>query len=94
MLSRSKKRLNKRKCSECSGECCMKCSGKAVDMDMDMECTPTEFIQRCSPGSKHKRRFIKGKENGDDDGGHFVLARRSRRKKESSPGKEVTPSLH
>lgn len=68
MLFQSKKR----KCSECSSEAA------------DMECTPTEFIQRFSPGSKHKRLFRKGKEN--DDGGQFVLARRSRRKKESTAG--------
>lgn len=70
MLFQSKKR----KCSECSSEAA------------DMECTPTEFIQRFSPGSKHKRLFRKGKEN--DDGGQFVLARRSRRKKESTAGQE------
>lgn len=66
----SEKRASKRKFSECFSDA------------VDMECTPTEFIQRCSPGSKHKRLFHKGKEN--DEEGQFVLARRSRRRKEST----------
>lgn len=47
---------------------------------LDMECTPTELIQQRSPLLKHQRLTSKGKEN---DGHQFVLARRSRRKRES-----------
>ncbi|XP_068561574.1 S-phase kinase-associated protein 2 isoform X2 [Cebidichthys violaceus] len=47
----------------------------------DMECTPTELIQQWSPLHKHQRLSSKGKEN---DGSRFVLARRSRRKRDST----------
>lgn len=47
------------------------------------ESTPTELIQQWSPPHKHPRVTSKGKENDDN---HFVLARRSRRRKESTPG--------
>ncbi|XP_008322727.3 S-phase kinase-associated protein 2 [Cynoglossus semilaevis] len=50
---------------------------------LDTECTPTELIQQCSPRHKLQRLNTKDKEN---DYGHFVLARRPRRKKESSTG--------
>ncbi|KAM7393358.1 hypothetical protein PAMA_008154 [Pampus argenteus] len=70
MLSQSKK-INKRK-SRCS-----------VSEGLDTECTPTELIQQCSPRHKHQRVITKGKEN---DCNQFVLARRSRRKKESTSG--------
>lgn len=42
------------------------------------ECTPTELIQQWSPPHKHQRLCSKGKEN---EVNHFVLARRSRKKK-------------
>ncbi|XP_069370290.1 S-phase kinase-associated protein 2 isoform X2 [Paralichthys olivaceus] len=54
-----------------------------VSEGLDAECTPTELIQMCSPRHKLQRLCSKDKEN---DCGHFVLARRSRRKKESSSG--------
>ncbi|XP_029283911.1 S-phase kinase-associated protein 2 isoform X2 [Cottoperca gobio] len=69
MLSQSKK-INKRK----SRDCCL-------SEGLDMECTPTEFIQQWSPHHKHQRLISKGKENNSNQ---FVLARRSRRKKEST----------
>ncbi|XP_041825496.1 S-phase kinase-associated protein 2 [Melanotaenia boesemani] len=46
------------------------------------ECTPTELIQQWSPPHKHQRLLSKGKEN---EVNHFVLARRSRKKKKE-PG--------
>lgn len=70
MLSQSK-RSNKRKSRGCLIE------------GLDTECTPSDFIQQLSPSHKHQRRVSKGKEN---DGSQFVLARRSRRKKESTSG--------
>ncbi|XP_067430010.1 S-phase kinase-associated protein 2 [Thunnus thynnus] len=70
MLSQSK-RVNKRKTRGCLGE------------GLDTECTPTELIQQWSPPHKHQRIITKGKEN---DSNQFVLARRSRRKKESTSG--------
>ncbi|XP_071321623.1 S-phase kinase-associated protein 2 [Trachinotus anak] len=48
---------------------------------LDTECTPTELIQQWSPRHKHQRLISKGKENDQ-----FVLARRSRRKKDTSSG--------
>lgn len=68
MLSESKKN-NKRKSKGCLSE------------GLDIECTPTELIQQWSPHHKHQRLISKGKEN---DRNQFVLARRSRRKKEST----------
>ncbi|KAF1377182.1 hypothetical protein PFLUV_G00197950 [Perca fluviatilis] len=68
MLSQSKKN-NKRKSKGCLGE------------GLDIECTPTELIQQWSPRHKHQRLISKGKEN---DSNQFVLARRSRRTKEST----------
>lgn len=56
----------------------------SVSEGLDSECTPRELIQQCSPTMKHQRPACKGKEN---DGEQFVLARRSRRKKESVSGK-------
>ena len=50
---------------------------------LDTECTPTELIQHQSPRHKLQRLTSKGKEN---DCGQFVLARRSRRRKESMTG--------
>ncbi|XP_008300619.1 S-phase kinase-associated protein 2 [Stegastes partitus] len=50
---------------------------------LDTECTPTELIQQWSPPHKHQRLAAKGKENDDN---HFVLARRSRRRKEPTAG--------
>ncbi|XP_062269333.1 S-phase kinase-associated protein 2 isoform X2 [Platichthys flesus] len=50
---------------------------------LDAECTPTELIQLCSPKHKLQRLCSRDKEN---ECGAFVLARRSRRKKESSSG--------
>ncbi|XP_037339948.2 S-phase kinase-associated protein 2 isoform X1 [Pungitius pungitius] len=66
MLSQAR-RMNKRKPKGCLGE------------GLEMECTPTELIQQWSPLHKHQRLTSKGKEN---DGNQFVLARRSRRKRE------------
>ncbi|XP_060935382.1 S-phase kinase-associated protein 2 [Limanda limanda] len=48
---------------------------------VEAECTPTELIQLCPP--RHKRLCSRDKEN---ECGAFVLARRSRRRKESSSG--------
>ncbi|XP_035524471.1 S-phase kinase-associated protein 2 [Morone saxatilis] len=70
MLSQPK-RINKRKSRGCLSE------------GLDTECTPTELIQQWSPSHKHQRLIGKGKEN---DGEQFVLARRSRRKKEPTSG--------
>ncbi|XP_023134298.2 S-phase kinase-associated protein 2 [Amphiprion ocellaris] len=50
---------------------------------LDTECTPTELIQQWSPPHKHQRLITKGKENDDNQ---FVLARRSRRRKEPPAG--------
>ncbi|XP_054613436.1 S-phase kinase-associated protein 2 [Dunckerocampus dactyliophorus] len=49
----------------------------------DAECTPTELIQQWSPGHKQQRSMCKGKEN---DCNHFVISRRSRKRKESLSG--------
>ncbi|XP_061732773.1 S-phase kinase-associated protein 2 [Nerophis ophidion] len=49
----------------------------------ETECTPTEFIQQWSPGLKPPRSMCKGKEN---DCNHFVISRRSRKRKESLSG--------
>ncbi|KAG7499431.1 S-phase kinase-associated protein 2 [Solea senegalensis] len=46
---------------------------------LDTECTPTDLILQSSPRHKLQRLVGKGKEN---DCGHFVLAKRPRRKKE------------
>uniref|UniRef100_UPI0037E8094B S-phase kinase-associated protein 2 n=1 Tax=Semicossyphus pulcher TaxID=241346 RepID=UPI0037E8094B len=70
MLSQSR-RINKRKSRGCLTE------------GLDTECTPTDLIQQWSPSHKHQRLLSKGKEN---DGNQFVLARRSRRKKEPTSG--------
>ncbi|KAM3600461.1 uncharacterized protein V6R79_023836 [Siganus canaliculatus] len=70
MLSQSK-RANKRK------------SKSFLTEGLGTECTPTELIQQWSPSHKHQRLISKGKEN---DSNHFVLARRSRRKKDATPG--------
>lgn len=59
----------------------------SVSEGLDSECTPRELIQQCSPTLKHQRPACRGKEN---DGEPFVLARRSRRKKESASGKDPT----
>lgn len=72
MLSQSK-RTNKRK------------SKGFLSEGLDTECTPTELIQQWSPTHKHQRLLSKGKEN---DGSQFVLARRSRRKKECTSGRK------
>ncbi len=78
MLSQSK-RINKRKSRGCFGE------------GLDTECTPTDLIQQWSPSHKHQRLSSKGKEN---EGNQFVLARRSRRRKESTSGrKHLWPPL-
>ncbi|XP_038589623.1 S-phase kinase-associated protein 2 [Micropterus salmoides] len=68
MLSQPK-RVMKRKSRDCLSE------------GLDTECTPTELIQQWSPSHKHQRLTSKGKEN---DSSQFVLARRSRRKKDST----------
>ncbi|XP_059214094.1 S-phase kinase-associated protein 2 isoform X2 [Centropristis striata] len=68
MLSHSK-RTNKRR------------SRDPLSDGLDTECTPTELIQQWSPCHKHQRLVGKGKEN---DENQFVLARRSRRKTEST----------
>ncbi|KAK2888644.1 S-phase kinase-associated protein 2 isoform X2 [Channa argus] len=68
MLSQSK-RVNKRKSRGCLSE------------GLDTECTPTELIQQWTPPHKYQCLISKGKENDDNQ---FVLARRSRRKKEST----------
>ncbi|KAK2818771.1 hypothetical protein Q5P01_024332 [Channa striata] len=70
MLSQSK-RVNKRKSRGCLSE------------DLDTESTPTELIQQWTPPHKYQCLVSKGKEN---DEHQFVLARRSRRKKESASG--------
>lgn len=57
----------------------------SVSEGLDSECTPRELIQQCSPTLKHQRPPCRGKEN---DGEPFVLARRSRRKKEAASGKD------
>lgn len=72
MLSQSK-RTNKRKSKGCLGE------------GLDTECTPVELIQQWSPPCKHQWLISKGKEN---ENNQFILGRRSRRKKESTSGKE------
>ncbi|TNN36328.1 S-phase kinase-associated protein 2 [Liparis tanakae] len=51
---------------------------KGLSDGLDAECTPTELIQQRAPLRKQQR--LGGKEN---EGGPFVLARRSRRKRES-----------
>ncbi|XP_042365174.1 S-phase kinase-associated protein 2 isoform X2 [Plectropomus leopardus] len=66
MLSQSK-RMTKRKSRGCLSE------------GLDTECTPTELIHQWSPPHKHQRLSSKGKEN---DSNQFVLARRSRKRKE------------
>lgn len=68
MLSQSRS-TNKRKSRSCLNE------------GLDTECTPTDLIQQWSPNHKRQRLICKGKEN---DQNQFVLARRSRRKKEPS----------
>ncbi|KAE8284757.1 S-phase kinase-associated protein 2 [Larimichthys crocea] len=70
MLSQSKRTI-KRKSRGCLSE------------GLDTECTPTDLIQQWSPSHKHQRLISKGKEN---DCNQFVLARRSRRRKESTSG--------
>lgn len=57
---------------------------------LDTECTPTDLIQEWSPPHKHQRFISKGKEN---DCNEFVLARRSRRKKESTSGRRNLSDL-
>lgn len=47
---------------------------------LELECTPTDFIQQGSPHLKHQRLLVRGKENDDNQ---FVIARRSRRKRET-----------
>nr|XP_020456753.1 S-phase kinase-associated protein 2 [Monopterus albus] len=69
-LSQSR-RTNKRK------------SRGSLSEGLDTECTTTELIQQWSPRHKHQRLICKGKEN---EGSQFVLARRSRRKKECTSG--------
>ncbi|CAL1568157.1 unnamed protein product [Knipowitschia caucasica] len=64
------KRGNKRKSLSCL------CEG------LEVECTPTDCIQQCSP-HKHQQLLSRGKENDDN---HFVIARRSRRKREQQSG--------
>lgn len=76
MLSQSS-RINKRKSRGCVSE------------SLDIECTPTELIQQWLPSHKHQRLISKGKEN---DSSQFVLARRSRKKKESMSGREHFPA--
>ncbi|XP_018557436.1 S-phase kinase-associated protein 2 isoform X1 [Lates calcarifer] len=66
MLTQSK-RINKRK------------SRGYFSEGLDTECTPTDLIQQHSPRHKHQRLISKGKEN---DCSQFVLARRSRRRKD------------
>ncbi|XP_040053194.1 S-phase kinase-associated protein 2 isoform X1 [Gasterosteus aculeatus] len=60
---------------------CKRRSRGCLGEGLEMECTPTELIQQWSPLHKHQRLASKGKEN---DGGQFVLARRSRRKREAA----------
>ncbi|XP_071378977.1 S-phase kinase-associated protein 2-like [Centroberyx affinis] len=67
----SQSRSIKRKSRGCLGE------------SLATESTPTELIQQWSPRHKHQRVACKGKEN---EGGQFVLARRSRRKREAISG--------
>lgn len=49
---------------------------------LEAECTPTDYIQQCSPHHKHQRLNNRDKENQE----HFVIARRPRRKRESGSG--------
>lgn len=77
MLSQPK-RVMKRKSRDCLSE------------GLDTECTPTELIQQWSPSHKHQRLTSKGKEN---DSSQFVLARRSRRKKDSTSGRNLLSDL-
>ncbi|XP_029921098.1 S-phase kinase-associated protein 2 isoform X2 [Myripristis murdjan] len=63
-------RSSKRKAHGCPGE------------GLGTESTPSELIQQWSPLHKHQR-VCKGKEN---EGSQFVLARRSRRRKEALSG--------
>ncbi|XP_077593228.1 S-phase kinase-associated protein 2 [Stigmatopora nigra] len=51
--------------------------------DLDNECTPNELIPQWSPGPKRQRTISKGKEN---DNNHFVISKRSRKRKESLSG--------
>ncbi|KAM4635761.1 S-phase kinase-associated protein 2 [Polymixia lowei] len=70
MLSHSK-RSRKRKKRGC------------VEDNLDTENTPSDLIQHLSPRHKHPCVISRGKEN---EGSQFVLARRSRRRKETISG--------
>lgn len=70
-------RINKRKARGCVSE------------SLDIESTPTELIQQWLPSYKHQRLIPKGKEN---DSSQFVLARRSRKKKEFMSGRDHFPA--
>lgn len=73
MLSLSQsKRINKRK------------SRGWLNDGLDTECTPTEPIMQLTSPRKFQRLFSKGKEN---EGGQFVLGKRSRAKKEHVSGR-------
>ncbi|KAK7895810.1 hypothetical protein WMY93_021135 [Mugilogobius chulae] len=63
------KRGNKRKSLSCHSE------------GVEVECTPTDCIQQCSPHRKHL--LTRGKENEDNQ---FVIARRPRRRREITSG--------
>ncbi|XP_072310929.1 S-phase kinase-associated protein 2 [Eucyclogobius newberryi] len=54
---------------------------KYCHSELEVECTPTDCIQHCSP--KHKHLLTRGKENDDN---HFVIARRPRRRRETISG--------
>lgn len=51
--------------------------------DLEVECTPTGYIQQCTPRHRHQRLLSQDKENDDN---HFVIARRPRRKRETVLG--------
>lgn len=53
--------------------------------DLEVECTPTGYIQQCTPRHRHQRLLSQDKENDDN---HFVIARRPRRKRETVLGKD------
>uniref|UniRef100_A0A8C6T9W8 S-phase kinase-associated protein 2 n=1 Tax=Neogobius melanostomus TaxID=47308 RepID=A0A8C6T9W8_9GOBI len=65
------KKCNKRKPTSCPSD------------GLEVECTPTDYIQQCSQHHKYQRMLIRGKENDDNQ---FVIARRSRRKRETVSG--------
>ncbi|CAG5867164.1 unnamed protein product [Menidia menidia] len=52
-----------------------------LSQGLESECTPTELTQQWSPRPKYQRVASKGKEN---EGNHFVLARRPRKSESAS----------